>query len=238
MGWRRHERWWRSCLQIEKKLVVGFGLYQMIAKKDIKSLVMVIIALLAASLVFEFIASKLIYNPQEVEQCKAFVMNDTDIQDFFGTIKNVKLRVQGGGRSVSTKEGISGSCSFRVSGIKQKGAIKVKWKKDDDKITVTQISMREGFTGTRILWPKSEATSVNYILPSHIWDGIILLVGASLVFFFYRNSKKNGKMVKLFFPFVNWSERSRAIMELLFIVASLGSIILSILCFLNIYTLF
>ena len=210
----------------------------MIAKKDIKLLVMVIIALLGAALSFQFLFSKLIYKPQEVEQCKAFVMNNTDIKDFFGKIKSVKLRVKGGGRGVSTQEGISGSCSFMVKGSKQKGNIKAKWRKDDDKITVTQVSMREGLVGTRILWPESQVTPTDYMLPSHVWDGIISLVMVPLAFFFYINCKRNGKLVRFVFPYVTWTEGRRGVMELLFLVAAFASVILSILCFLNIYTLF
>jgi len=210
----------------------------MIRKKDITLLALIIAALLVAALTFKFLFSKLVYRPQEVEQCKAFTMNNTDIQDFFGTIKSMRLRVKGGGRSVSTKEGVSGSCSFRVKGSKQKGNIIIEWRKDGDKITVTQISMREGLVGTGTLWPKSLVTPSDYMVSSHVWDGIILLVIASLAFFFYLNSKRNGRLVRFFFPFINRSESNRVVMELLLLVATFGNIILSVLCFLNIYTLF
>jgi hypothetical protein len=209
-----------------------------IRKKDIRLFVLIVVAFFVVVLVFQFIFSKLIYKHEEVEQCKVFAMNSTNIQDFFGTIESIELRVKGGGRSVSTEEGISGSCSFRIKGTEQKGNIKVEWRKNDGKINITRISMREGLAGTRILWPQAKATSVGYILPSHVWDGIISLVGAPLIFFFYLNSKRNGRLVRFFFPFINRSESSQVIMQLFFLVAAFGSMLLSILCFLNIYTLF
>ena len=196
------------------------------------------LALFVAAWAFRFSFSKLIYKPEEVEQCKVFVINNANIQHFFGTIKTIKLRFSGGGRSVSTKEGTSGSCSFRIKGSKQKGIVKVKWRKSDGKIIVTQLSMRECLASTRILWPESKARSAGCLLPSHVWDGIILLVMVPLFFFFYVNTKRNGRLVRIFFPFINWSERSRDVMELLFLVAAFGNTVYSILCFLNIATLF
>jgi len=208
----------------------------MTVKRPIMIVVIGGIAFLAAAWAFQFMVSKLIYKPDEVSQCKAFVINNANIQDFFGTIESIKLRVKGGGRTVSTKEGISGSCSFKITGSKQKGNIKVKWQKNNGKISVTLVSMRQGLAGTSTLWPK--ATSVAYILPSHVWDGIILLGMALIVFSLYLDTKRNGKWVKLFFAFATKSESSRAIMELLFLVGVIAQVIWSILCFLNISTLF
>lgn len=174
--------------------------------------------------------------PEEVESCKTFVLNNKSVNDYFGTIKSISLGFEGGGQ----REGVTGFYSFTIHGEKHgTKRIRVMWQKKDDKMNITMLTTREGLASTRVLWPESEATSPRYLLPSHTWDGIILLVSSFVLLFFYINTKQNGLLVKLCYPVVAWTgEKGRKIAGLGFLAAAIGTIIYSILCFLNIYTLF
>jgi hypothetical protein len=206
--------------------------------KDIKIFVIVIVSFLVGALIFQFIFSKFIYKHGELEQCKTFLTSNSIVQDYFGSVKSVKPKLSGGSRQVSSTGEISGSFVCKIKGTKRKGVVRVDWQKKNDKLDVIQISTRQGLAGTRVLWPDAKATSVDYILPSNIWDGIILLAGLPLLLALYINTKREGIFIKFIFPLITWRERGRRVMELLFLFGVFVNILWSILCFFNIATLF
>ena len=178
-----------------------------------------------------------IFDHPEIEQCKTFLLDNTAIRFFFGTIESIEVKLIGSGKDVSSKKGTSGYYSFRLKGSNRKANVKVLWRLSNGKVEVTQVSMRTGFAGTVILWPESEATPSQYLLPSHIWDGIILLFLAFLNFLLHLNAKKNGKIVQYLYPAMLRIGNTTT-MAWGFLIVGYGCIAYSILCFLNICTLF
>jgi hypothetical protein len=179
----------------------------------------------------------LIFEPDEIGQCKEFIIDNANVRDLFGTIESIKPRFIGSGRHKSTKKGVSGYYSFRVKGSKRKNTIKAKWQQHNDKINVTQISMRKGLASTSIIWPKSETELNDYLLPSYMWDGIILLGLAFLNLLFHLSAKKNGKLARFCYPSM-LRIGSMTAMSWGFLIVSCGCVVYSILCFFNICTLF
>jgi len=186
---------------------------------------------------FLIITKTLIFETNEIGQCKKFITDNANVQDLFGTIESIKPKFIGSSRYKDTRKGVSGYYSFRVQGRRKKGTIKAKWQQHNDKINVTQISMRKGLASTSIIWPKSETELNDYLLPSYMWDGIILLGLAFLNLLFHLSAKKNGKLARFCYPSM-LRIGSMTAMSWGFLIISCGCAVYSILCFLNICTLF
>lgn len=237
----------RQCLGNEWRRQKGFlSLIEertQVTKMHTTSKIIVGIAL-GAMLALHFIWPRILFKAEEIAFCRRFVLDNSAVRDYLGAIKSIKLVNNKGTRGViwSTEEGkvTDGIYRFLVNGESRKGRVRAHWQKKHDVMEVTKLSMRKGFAGTMILWPESQATVrfADYILPSHVWDGIISLGIAGLCLLFHAGFKRRAKWATLFFFFVARSERMRAFMKLVCIFAGLTSLIESALCFLNVTTLF
>jgi len=197
-----------------------------------------IIALFIFVIAFLIMVNVFIYDTEEVEQCKNFLADNRNIKNFFGDVTSIKYRFVGSGKQKNTRKGVSGYYSFKICGDKHKGVVKVKWREENSQVIPISLSTREGLCGNRILWPESRAKSSGYILTSNVWDGIILLVLASISYFFHLNAKRNSKLFNFFYPSALRFESNHAITAWGFLVAAFGCVIYSVLCFLNIFMLF
>lgn len=189
-------------------------------------------------IVFLIVVNVFIYGTKEVEQCKNFLTENNTVKNFFGDVTSIKYRFVGSGKHKDTRKGLSGYYSFKICGDKHKGLVKVKWREENNQLAPILLSTREGLCGNRILWPESQAKSSGYILRPNIWDGIILLVLASISYFFHINAKRNSKLFNFFYPSALRFESNHVITAWGFLVTTFGCVIYSILCFLNIFILF
>lgn len=203
-----------------------------------RSKVILIIIFLVATFSFPFILSIFINKSEDTKSCKELVLNNKSVENYFGVIKTIRPKMAGSGKKWSSKEGVSGSNCFSIQGGIKKGSIRVIWVKENDKIKITAISTRVGLCSTYNLWPEPIVTPPNYILPSNVWDGIILLIGTFIVFVFYLNIKKVSIFVASFYPPMTWTEKSQAVAKWILLAVAFGYLSYSILCFLNICTLF
>lgn len=206
-----------------------------------RSMIITAVVLSAPILALLLIGNLLAFKAQEVEFCKRFVLDNSAAQDYFGLIKSVSLVRTAGGREVewnSNGKISHGTYHFRVKGAKRKGRIRVHWRTAGGTTKVSRLSVRVGLAGTRVIWPEYQGTSVSYILPSNVWDGIISLGVGGLCLLFYVGFKKRARWATLFFFFVARSERMRNFMKWVSVFAAFTSFVESILCFLNIWTLF
>ena len=176
------------------------------------------------------------HKPDEIEQCKTFLIGNKNLQAHFGPIKSVRARWINSGRSYSSKRGTSGYYSFWINGNRKRGSIKVYWELKNGKIQVSKISAREGFNGKRVLWPENVGKAEDYLLASHVWDGIICLLITALNYLFFLSSGKEGKLFRLFYhPSLRFG--SPSFYSRVFLISTFGFSALSVLCFFNIFTL-
>jgi len=179
-----------------------------------------------------FVVKTELFSGPEAEQCKAFVLKNAEVQNFFGTIKSVTVRFVGSGRT-EKQNAIWGYYSFVVKGSKQTGEIRVEWNMHGINADVTRISVRTGLMGENQLWPPSKTEVSKCLLPSHIWDGIILLGMSFINFLFHISIRKNGSLVRFFYPpalrltKLTWT----------FLISAIALFLYSIICFLNIWIL-
>lgn len=203
-----------------------------------RSKVILIIIFLVATFSFPFILSIFINKSEDTKSCKELVLNNESVGNYFGVIKTIRPKINGWGKKWSSKEGVSGSCCFSIHGDIRKGSIRVRWIKENDKLKITTISTRVGLCSTYNLWPEPIASPPDYIFPSNVWDGIILLLLTFIMVVLYFNIKKAGMFVTLFYPRVTWTEKSQAIAKWILLAVAFGYLSYSVLCFFNIYTLF
>jgi hypothetical protein len=175
---------------------------------------------------------------EDIKSCKELVLNNESVKNYFGVIKTIRPKINGWGKKWSSEEGVSGSCGFSIQGGIKKGNISVRWIKENDKIKITMISTRVGLCSSYNLWPEPTVTPPNYILSSNAWDGIELLIGTLIISVLYFNIKKVGMFVTLFYPRVTWTEKSQTIAKWVLLAVTFGYLSYSVLCFLNICTLF
>lgn len=203
-----------------------------------RSKVILIIIFLTVASAFPFIFSIFINKSEDTKSCQELVLNNKSVENYFGVIKTIRSKMIGSGKKWSSKEGVSGSNCFSIQGGIKKGNIRVRWIKENDKIKITTISTREGLCSTRVIWPEPIVAQSDYILPSNVWDGIIMLIGTFIVFVFYLNIKKVGIFITSFYPPITWTEKRQAISKWILLAVAFWYLSYSILCFLDIYTLF
>jgi len=206
-----------------------------------RSMIITGVVLSAPLLAFLLVGNILAFKAQEVKFCKRFVLDNSAAQDYFGPIKSVRLVRTAGGREVGwTSNGkIShGTYHFRVKGAKRKGRIRVHWRTAGGTMKVSQLSIRAGLAGTRVIWPEYQDTSIGYIFPSNVCDGIILFCVGGLCLLFYAGFKKRARWATMFYFAVPRSERMQNFIKWIWAFSAFTSFVGSILCFLNIWTLF
>ena len=148
-------------------------------------------------LVFGYtIGAGLFLKTSDVESFRTFIVHNRAVQDYFGELKSVALVHSTGYRlvKISTIDGKTalGIYQFRVTGSRQKGFVQAHWHQQQESVKkITRLSVREGLTAIRILWPISEATAQTYFLPASVWDGMISLVLSALCFLFYDAFHQN-----------------------------------------------
>ena len=207
-------------------------------KKHIKIITIVVIIFLVSIFAFQVIVFSFITNKVIVEECKKFILNNKSVNDYFGGIKSIRLKMFGSERHWGGNEGTGGSYSFYILGEKKGGTVKAEWREDSNKIDITMVSTREGLANTRILWPEPKTRQKSYLLPSNIWDGIILMIMNFIIFLFYLNIRREGLLVKFFFPFITWTDGSRKFFKWWLLTGIFIGCIFIALCLFKGYTIF
>ena len=172
-------------------------------------------------------------NKDIIAALSQFAKDNERIKAITGDISTVKLSI----KSVFSERS-SHFYVFRVSGDSGRDYFRIEY--NPDNYEVDRITRRVGFDNKEIVWPKEQAESVDILIPSHVYDGLIFLAFSLFGFVMIQSFKNNGKLYRLWSisQARTWFENHKQKVIVHMAIINVIIAVIGVFCLMNFFTVF
>ena len=168
-------------------------------------------------------------NTNSARHCEEFVRKNPGVIKIVGDVRKVRVSAK---TLFSAKE--NNTLIFRVYGNRGKEYFYVRQIAGQ----VQEITKRVGFDNRYTVWPEIHDTMPTFWLPSHIYDGLILLGLGLLTYILSQSAKKDGPLFNLMYPkSLRLAGTTNHEGHINFLFSSGFLVIMGLCCLLNLFTM-